>query len=304
MSDLLWPPFSVGVSVLVQDEAGRVLLQRRGDDGLWGTPGGGLDPGEDVLVAAQRELREETGLRCPDLRLLPLTEALVSGPEFFHRYPDGRGFFLVGARVEGTLPAEALCQARLPANGETRELRWFALGDLPPLSGNVNRATLNVLRARAGWPLLPLEPVSLPPTPPEFWSALRRTGGAAPPFIPGVSVLVGDGAGRTLLLRGAGSGRWTLPKRRLEPGESFEACARRGLRETGLEVGTLLPTALQTGPEPEFLGSVRLGVLYRANAAAPPLTPEARFFSTADFARLGELDAEAKETLALWRGPG
>ena len=49
---------------------------------------------------------------------------------------------------------------------------------------------------------------------------------------------------------------------------------------------------------------VRLGVLYRANAAAPPLTPEARFFSTADFARLGELDAEAKETLTLWRGPG
>lgn len=56
------PLLSVGVSILIQDEAGRVLLQRRGDDGLWGTPGGGLDPGEDFLTAARRELHEETGL--------------------------------------------------------------------------------------------------------------------------------------------------------------------------------------------------------------------------------------------------
>nr|WP_256447742.1 NUDIX hydrolase [Paracoccus marinaquae] len=43
----------------------RVLLARRRnppDAGLWGFPGGHVDPGETALAAAVRELREETGV--------------------------------------------------------------------------------------------------------------------------------------------------------------------------------------------------------------------------------------------------
>lgn len=292
--------------MLVQDEAGRVLFQRRGDDGLWGTPGGGLDLGESFLSAAHRELHEETGLRCPDLRLLPLPEALVSGPEFYHLYPDGRGFYLVGARVEGTLPARALRQAQLPANGETRELRWCALEELPPLSGNVNRANLNVLRGRAGLPLLALEPVSLPPSPPGFWSALRQAVGPVPLFIPGASVFVTDMDGRVLLLQQGKTGQWALPGGRLEPGESFEACARRGLRgETGLDAGTLTPWALLAGPDFQD-GPGRgysVGVLYRAQESLTLPREEmlaGRFFGAADLAGLGLCGTHTKEALALW----
>ncbi|MEU9837089.1 NUDIX domain-containing protein [Streptosporangium sp. NPDC048047] len=52
--------------VLLLDGRDRVLLFRgrglvKGSDLAWFTPGGGVNPGEDLAVAAARELREETG---------------------------------------------------------------------------------------------------------------------------------------------------------------------------------------------------------------------------------------------------
>jgi ADP-ribose pyrophosphatase YjhB (NUDIX family) len=54
-----------GVHVLCE-RAGRLLLMRRAGtgffDGLYSLPGGHVEPGESVRMAARRELREETGL--------------------------------------------------------------------------------------------------------------------------------------------------------------------------------------------------------------------------------------------------
>ncbi|MFV2085734.1 NUDIX domain-containing protein [Micromonospora sp. LOL_021] len=60
--------------VILVDPAGRLLLQLRDgntrvDPYRWCLPGGNVDPGEDPLTAAHRELREETGLTVHDLRL-------------------------------------------------------------------------------------------------------------------------------------------------------------------------------------------------------------------------------------------
>jgi len=55
----------VAVGGFVFDPGGRVLLVERGTppgEGLWSVPGGKLEPGETLVQAVAREVREETGL--------------------------------------------------------------------------------------------------------------------------------------------------------------------------------------------------------------------------------------------------
>lgn len=52
----------VSADAALFDERGRVLLQRRADDGTWCLPGGYAGPNEAPQETAVRETREETGL--------------------------------------------------------------------------------------------------------------------------------------------------------------------------------------------------------------------------------------------------
>lgn len=305
---------AVGVGVLLQDESGRVLLQQRGDSGLWGTPGGGLEPGEDFLTAARRELLEETGLECPNLALLPLKEGLVSGPEFYHRYPNGHEVYQIGMRAYGTLPASALEHAAPDDSGETLALAWFELEGLPALSSNIDRAKLNVLRVRVGLEPLPLLPYPEPPPVGEHLMELRRLVGSRPLFAPGANILVTDEAGRLLLLEHGDSGRWTLPGGGLEPGESFETCARRELfEETGLTAARLEPVRLFAGAEYRFTfphGDVIdvVSVLHQAHGRAGDLTlpegeiPGAAWFAVEDLPGQDEYSgAFSRAMVQVWK---
>jgi 8-oxo-dGTP diphosphatase len=57
--DLLLLP---GVSAVVRNDAGQVLLARRSDNGRWSLPAGVVDPGEQPADAVLREILEETGI--------------------------------------------------------------------------------------------------------------------------------------------------------------------------------------------------------------------------------------------------
>ena len=63
-----FPPFAVTVDValmtLVDNELRMLLIQRgvEPDKGFWALPGGFVQENEDLLVAAERELIEETGV--------------------------------------------------------------------------------------------------------------------------------------------------------------------------------------------------------------------------------------------------
>ena len=60
----------VATNGVIFDGQGRVLLQKREDNGFWGLPGGGIDIGETVEQGAIREVLEETGLKVTVKRLV------------------------------------------------------------------------------------------------------------------------------------------------------------------------------------------------------------------------------------------
>jgi 8-oxo-dGTP pyrophosphatase MutT (NUDIX family) len=73
------------VSVHLFDDAGRLLLVRQRDGGVWSTPGGMIEPDERPADAAVREAWEETGLLIHPERVL----GVYGGPECIVRYENG-----------------------------------------------------------------------------------------------------------------------------------------------------------------------------------------------------------------------
>lgn len=121
------PLLLAAAGVVVVDEDGRWLLQRRVDDGLWGLIGGALELGETFEDAARRELREESGLTAPSLRQVDV----YSGPEFQLTYPNGDRAYVVGV----TFKAETVDGAPTVDGVEGLELAWFRPDRFPVFSG-------------------------------------------------------------------------------------------------------------------------------------------------------------------------
>lgn len=113
---------AVGAGVFpVRD--GKVLLQRRRDNGCWSMHGGSLKIGETPEEAARREFNEETGLTAEDLTLL----GAFSGPDTRYTYPNGDHVFIVGIFYICTrFSGEPLIDP-----DEVTELRWFPVDALP-----------------------------------------------------------------------------------------------------------------------------------------------------------------------------
>jgi ADP-ribose pyrophosphatase YjhB (NUDIX family) len=111
------------VSAVILDSQGRLLLQRRSDNGRWGLPGGSVEVGESVSAAIAREVREETGLETEIVRLV----GVYSDPRLqVVRYGDGNvvhyvSIFFQCRVLDGVLQT---CE-------ETLELAFFAPDELP-----------------------------------------------------------------------------------------------------------------------------------------------------------------------------
>lgn len=112
-------------SAIVVDDDGRVLLQRRTDNGMWALPGGAMNLGESLAQCAIRETHEETGLTVEITGIV----GTYTNPGHVFAYDDGE------VRQEFSI-----CLLARPAGGtltvsdESHEVRWFRpdqVDDLP-----------------------------------------------------------------------------------------------------------------------------------------------------------------------------
>lgn len=121
--DMLFMP---GVTAIVLNAAGEVLLQQRSDNHEWSLVSGVMDPGEEPADAIAREVWEETGLHVLPERIT----GLYTGEDFLVGYPNGD--------VVLYLDIAFACR---PLNGESPRVnddeslavRYFPLDALPPM---------------------------------------------------------------------------------------------------------------------------------------------------------------------------
>jgi 8-oxo-dGTP pyrophosphatase MutT (NUDIX family) len=109
------------MTVVLDEAAERVLLIWRHrfiiDRWLWELPGGYIDPGEDGIAAAAREVEEETGYRPRSIEHVLTFQPMTGSADSAHELYLARGAERIGA----------------PLADEAEEVRWIPLADLPGL---------------------------------------------------------------------------------------------------------------------------------------------------------------------------
>jgi len=131
----------------------RILLIERADDpfaGHWALPGGFVDMGEDLDLAAKRELEEETGIK--DIFIEQLYT--FGAP---NRDPRGRVISVAYYALVN------LSEHPIKAASDARQAKWFKISELPSLAFDhkqVLEMALERLRAKVlykpiGFELLP-----------------------------------------------------------------------------------------------------------------------------------------------------
>jgi 8-oxo-dGTP pyrophosphatase MutT (NUDIX family) len=122
-----------GASAAILDDAGRLLLTKRSDNGEWCLPGGGVDPGERPAETAIREVYEETGL------LIRITDLLgvYSNPDVVVVYPDGSRVQIISTLFR----AEAV-SGQAATSSEVTEFGWFTAEEAAELTLIANHKPL------------------------------------------------------------------------------------------------------------------------------------------------------------------
>ena len=115
------------VAAVIRDGAGRLLLQRKSEDGSWSLPAGAIEPGESPSKAVIREVLEETGL---DVKTTVLLGVFGGAPDFRFVYPNGDPVEYLVALFR----CEIVGGSHSPSDKETSALKYFKQNEMPPLA--------------------------------------------------------------------------------------------------------------------------------------------------------------------------
>jgi ADP-ribose pyrophosphatase YjhB (NUDIX family) len=129
-------------SAIVTDGAGRILMHRRTDSGLWSIPGGGMEVGETIGRTVVREVEEETGLKVEPDRLV----GIYSDPRHVIAYTDGE------ARQQFSIcfACRLVSGQLLDRTDESLEVGFFSperIGEMP-VHASIRRRIADFLEAR------------------------------------------------------------------------------------------------------------------------------------------------------------
>ena len=120
------PVLLASASVLVFDDAGRLLVARPVGYETWVSPGGAVDPGESPVDAAIREAWEETGLHIEITGIF----GVFGGPDFRVNYPNGD----VADYVMTAYTARVVSGTLEAVDGEIAEMRFVTHEELLQLN--------------------------------------------------------------------------------------------------------------------------------------------------------------------------
>lgn len=117
---------TVGCGAIIEDLEGRILLQERTGQDIWGIPGGIMEIGETFEESVKREVFEETNLEITEFSLF----GIYSGENGFAVYPNGDKVYSIqiifqSKKYEGSLKHCA----------ESKQLCFFSKEEIP---NNIN----------------------------------------------------------------------------------------------------------------------------------------------------------------------
>ena len=127
------------VVTLVIYKKGKILLQKRTDNGTWAIHGGAIELGEKYIDALYREIKEE-------LNIVPVNPQLMgifSGEELHHTYKKSGdevyalNHVFICEDYEGDIYF---------VDGEVENLKWFDINNLPDNIFKINIPIINCVK--------------------------------------------------------------------------------------------------------------------------------------------------------------
>lgn len=122
------PLMVIGCGVIIENDKGEILLQKRRDNGCWALLGGSMEIGEKFIEAAKREVYEEAGIEIGELTLF----GIYSGEDGIITYPNGDICCGIGIVFKTTVYGGEIQND----TEEALEHRFFGKGALPD---NINK---------------------------------------------------------------------------------------------------------------------------------------------------------------------
>src|SRR5258708_6502707 len=232
-----------GVLGITIDQHGRVLAQRRADNGLWCIPGGILDPGEEPGPGVAREILEETGIEVLPERIV----GVYSGPDCLTLYPNGEKVLF----IDSVMACRPVGGAVRINDDESLDVGFFAPDALPAIPRMQVEYVAQALKndlcthfhigAVKGQPLMSMS---------DYVHTIREKIGHDLLLLPGAVAVILNPAGEVLLQRRSDNGQWGLPGGAIDPGEEpADAVIREVREETGLDVLPERIVGVYSGPD-------------------------------------------------------